>query len=95
MTPSTRLSATFIGQLGRDGAKPDAHQQRVLEACASLVDDLSQSFAQPKGAWSLARLARIRKTPRNTVQGLYLWGSVGRGKTLPHRTVLCIILATS
>ena len=81
MTPSTRLSATFIGQLGRDGAKPDAHQQRVLEACASLVDDLSQSFAQPKG-WSLARLARIRKTPRNTVQGLYLWGSVGRGKTL-------------
>ena len=82
VTPPAPLSATFIEQLGRDGVKPDVYQQRVLEICASLADDLSQSFGQPREAWSLARLLRVRKTPRNPVRGLYLWGSVGRGKTL-------------
>ena len=88
MTPPAPLSATFIEQLGRDGVKPDVYQQRVLEICASLADDLSQSFGQPREAWSLTRLLRVRKTPRNTVRGLYLWGSVGRGKTLIMDTLL-------
>ena len=84
------LSATFIGRLSRVGAEPDWHQQQALKACARLADRLNQAFAKssPSAPWDLARRLRLRKSPITPFRGIYLWGSVGRGKTLIMDTLL-------
>jgi|TARA_B100000315_G_scaffold257796_1_gene307860 cell division protein ZapE len=88
--PDESLSATFIGRLARTDADPDQHQQQALKTCASLADRLNQAFAEssPKVPWGLARRLRLRKNPITPIRGIYLWGSVGRGKTLIMDTLL-------
>lgn len=90
MVDSDSLNENFIGRLGRSGAEPDDHQQRALDACAELARRLSQRLAESasRGLWGLISLQRLRKDPGNAVAGLYLWGSVGRGKTLMMDTLL-------
>ncbi|HET9749570.1 MAG TPA: cell division protein ZapE, partial [Casimicrobiaceae bacterium] len=61
------------GEIGADAA-----QQRAVEALERLHRDLLQ--APPHRGWR-AKVARIAGKRRAGVRGLYLWGSVGRGKT--------------
>jgi cell division protein ZapE len=63
------------GNLARqDGIVPDRHQESVVKALDSLWLTL-QKQRQP------SVLDRIRRNKRDAIQGLYIWGSVGRGKT--------------
>ena len=90
MVDSASLHQNFIGRLGRSGAEPDAHQQRALNACTELVHRLDQRSAgsASRRLWDLIPLRWLRRKPANGVTGLYLWGSVGRGKTLMMDTLL-------
>jgi len=54
-------------------------QQVVAQRFDELTDALAQA-RQPQGLW--ARLQRAWQPPPPPVRGLYLWGSVGRGKTM-------------
>lgn len=71
------------------------HQQRALETCASVADRLSESFSQSERPWGLARFVKINKTPGSATRGVYLWGSVGRGKTLIMDSLLDALPAES
>ena len=90
MVDSASLQQNFIGRLGRSGAEPDAHQQRALNACTELVQRIDRSLAESAASrlWGLIPLRWLRRKPANGVTGLYLWGSVGRGKTLMMDTLL-------
>src|SRR5262245_30324342 len=67
--PTPRES--YVRDLGRPGFVTDPAQARAVEALQKVYDEL---LAKPPKR----RLGTL-KWPR--VQGLYLWGSVGRGKT--------------
>jgi len=87
---SASLQQNFIGRLGRSGAEPDAHQHRALTACTELVQRIDRSLAESAASrlWGLIPLRWLRRKPANGFTGLYLWGSVGRGKTLMMDTLL-------
>lgn len=57
-------------ELADDSLRPDKRQAEVVESLQRLYEDLT---AEPKGWWI------FKKT--KAVQGLYIYGSVGRGKT--------------
>lgn len=63
------------GELARD---PD--QEQAVAAFERLYADLVAAGPPPRG-WR-HRLTRGLKRPISPVRGVYLWGSVGRGKTL-------------
>ena len=56
------------------GFEPDVDQLTAVQAIDQLWHELQQ-----EGQSSL--LSKLRKRNPTTVRGLYLWGSVGRGKT--------------
>jgi cell division protein ZapE len=62
------------GELAADSA-----QARAVEALERLYRDLQR---RPSQRGLRQRLAKLAGKPREPVRGLYLWGSVGRGKTL-------------
>lgn len=77
-SPGTRPSAQYAAGVARGDWQADAAQQGALAELDRLHDALLAAEAARQGA--LARvLARLR--PPAPVQGLYLWGGVGRGKT--------------
>jgi cell division protein ZapE len=65
--------------VARGELKADASQVRGVEALERLYRDL-QRAAPPRG-WR-SKVATLARTRRKPVRGLYLWGGVGRGKTL-------------
>jgi cell division protein ZapE len=71
--------ALYRQRVERGELAADAAQTRAVEALERLHRDLVR--AHKGGGWRarVARLAGQRPVP---VRGLYLWGSVGRGKTL-------------
>jgi len=74
----TSLAAAYRQRLKRGELAADAAQEHAVAALDRLHRDLVR--APPHRGWrkTLAQLARQRRAP---VKGLYLWGSVGRGKT--------------
>jgi cell division protein ZapE len=71
--------ALYRQRVERGELAADPAQTRAVEALERLYRDL-QRAAPPRGWRSkVAKLAGKRAAP---VRGLYLWGSVGRGKTL-------------
>ncbi len=72
--------ALYRRRVERGELAEDASQLRAMEALERLYRDLLAAGPPPRG-WrrGLARFAGRRPEP---VRGLYLWGSVGRGKTL-------------
>jgi cell division protein ZapE len=58
---------------------PDAAQQRAVAALQRLFDELRRAGEPPRG-WRRG-VARVLGRRHAEVRGLYLWGSVGRGKT--------------
>jgi cell division protein ZapE len=66
-------------RVARGELHSDAAQARAVEALERLYRDLLQ--ATPHRGWR-AWGAKLTGNRRSAVRGLYLWGSVGRGKTL-------------
>jgi cell division protein ZapE len=59
---------------------PDTAQAQAIEHMERLYHDLANSGPQkPSGLFS--KVLRLKKTNREPIRGIYLWGRVGRGKT--------------
>jgi len=71
--------AVYRRRVERGELAADAAQARSVEALERLYRDLHA--AAPAKGWR-RRVARIAGRKAGTVRGLYLWGGVGRGKTL-------------
>ncbi len=71
MTPLQRYQA----DLARDGFGADGEQRRAVEALQALYEAL-QGSGNRRSVWERLRLSRPAP-----LQGLYLWGGPGRGKT--------------
>jgi len=89
------LSDTFVTEfadrLSRPGATPDLDQQPALAAFIHLAEELNYSFDKSERAWptKLSDWVRhLRRRPFFGEKGIYLWGSVGRGKTVMMDTLL-------
>ncbi len=69
--------------MARSGAIAPDPLQRALVAA---LDELNAAIASKAGAqrrsWLGRWLTRDKSTPQPTLRGLYVWGDVGRGKTL-------------
>ena len=65
-------------RVARGEISSDPAQARAVEALERLYRDLLE--ATPHRGWR-AKVAKLAGNRRSAVRGLYLWGSVGRGKT--------------
>ncbi|MEM7405799.1 MAG: cell division protein ZapE [Pseudomonadota bacterium] len=73
MSPLSR----YTQDLERPGFVADPEQRRAVEELERIFDDLNRAAPEPAGL-----LGFFRKPVANpSVNGLYLWGGVGRGKT--------------
>lgn len=72
MQPNLTIPACYETALHERGIVPDASQRAVLRQCAALTETLESTIGR------LLRQLHVASSP----QGLYLWGGVGRGKTL-------------
>jgi cell division protein ZapE len=70
--------ALYRRRVGRGELAADAAQTRTVEALERLYRDLQRAASRRGWRAKLAKVAGKRSAP---VRGLYLWGSVGRGKT--------------
>ena len=70
--------ALYRQRVARGELQSDPAQERAVEALERLRRDLQQ--ATPHRGWR-ALGAKLTRKRRGAVRGLYLWGSVGRGKT--------------
>lgn len=70
------VRAAYQGLLERGELRPDMAQAAIVEALADLAQRLAAPVLQP------GFIARIRGARPDVVQGLYLWGGVGRGKSM-------------
>jgi cell division protein ZapE len=71
--------AIYRQRVARGEINSDPAQARAVEALERLYRDLLQ--ATPHRGWR-AKVAQFAGKRRAAARGLYLWGSVGRGKTL-------------
>ena len=69
------IRAAYEASLRQEGHQHDPAQQAIVEKLAQIQQQLS---TRPHALTALRALFRSHAKP---VQGLYLWGSVGRGKT--------------
>lgn len=70
--------AHYRRRVERGELAADAAQARAIEALERLYRELARAPSRRGLRGSLAKLAGKRRAP---IRGLYLWGSVGRGKT--------------
>jgi cell division protein ZapE len=76
------LTAAFQRELERRGGRADGAQLVALSRLEELRGKLHRAARRERRwLWQL-RAALSRMPPRRPIRGLYLWGSVGRGKTL-------------
>ena len=74
---STNLREAYERRLAQHGWQSDAAQLAAIEALGELTERLQNTDSRAP------RLVRwLRRRPVEPVKGLYLWGGVGRGKTL-------------
>ena len=71
--------ALYRQRVARGEISSDPAQERTVEALERLYRELLE--ATPHRGWR-AKVAQLAGKRRAAVRGLYLWGSVGRGKTL-------------
>ena len=72
--------ALYRRRVERGELAADAAQGKAAAALQRLYDDLKRDDARTR-VWR-RRIAQLAGRPVQPVRGLYLWGSVGRGKTL-------------
>jgi len=75
---TTALRDAYDSHLESHGYVRDARQVEVLDALAALQGRLAAAAAQRHGL--LSRLLKNRRAA-DRVDGMYIWGGVGRGKT--------------
>jgi cell division protein ZapE len=86
MQPSTP-TALYQRAIDAGNYQPDDVQRRTVARLDTLYQELIQRQNMPPasvGLWGRLNRLIARSTPRTTVrpvQGLYMWGGVGRGKT--------------
>jgi len=73
-----RLFELYRSALQSAGHAEDPAQQRVLQSLARLRNDLLRNETSP---WKRLSQRFGFSKPTTPIKGLYLWGSVGRGKT--------------
>lgn len=71
--------ARYKAQVADGTIEHDAAQERVAHEFERLFNELSGS-ARPQRGWR-SLLSGLRAQQRTPVRGIYLWGTVGRGKT--------------
>ena len=77
MTPKQSYQALLA-----EGFTPDARQAAAAEALQSVHDALLADTRAPSTGWLSKLRQAVAEVRRPPVQGLYLWGGVGRGKTM-------------
>ncbi|QYJ81933.1 cell division protein ZapE [Shewanella aegiceratis] len=68
----------YQADLQRDDFSYDPAQEQAVKALQRVYDELLSAQQKPSG---MAKLLGFLTKPAPQVQGLYLWGGVGRGKT--------------
>jgi cell division protein ZapE len=76
------LTARYHAELARHGFAADAAQLAAVVRLEELRARLARAARREARAWWRLGVALGRVAPRRAVRGLYLWGGVGRGKTL-------------
>ena len=77
MSEQTTPWQKYQADLERDDFQHDLAQENAVKHLQSLYEDLTSVQPQKKGL--LSSLFGSKKT--KSIQGLYFWGGVGRGKT--------------
>jgi len=77
-----RLTDRYHAELARHGYAPDAAQLAAVARLEELRARLARAARREAGWWWRLGVALGRVRPRRAIRGLYLWGGVGRGKTL-------------
>lgn len=72
------LSEIYAARAADGTLRPDPAQKAVLPALESLRRWLEETEAKPKGLFG----GLFRKAPPAPPKGLYVWGGVGRGKSM-------------
>ncbi|MBS0376398.1 MAG: AFG1 family ATPase [Proteobacteria bacterium] len=76
------LTERCRAELARHGYVPDAAQLGALAKLEQLRGRLARAARREAGLWWRLAAAFGRTPRRRAIRGLYLWGGVGRGKTL-------------
>jgi cell division protein ZapE len=71
-----------LAAIAGHGFVADAAQRAAIVELAALADRLEAARRREAGLWHRVRVGLGRAPARLPVRGLYLWGGVGRGKTL-------------
>ncbi len=73
---STTLEDAYDALIARDGLHPDPAQRAALRELAPIRERLETAAPAPRG------LRALFAKPPEPAKGLYLWGGVGRGKSM-------------
>ena len=76
------LTERYHAELARHGFAADAAQLAAVTQLETLRARLARAARREAGWWWRLGVALGRVPPRRAIRGAYLWGAVGRGKTL-------------
>jgi cell division protein ZapE len=76
------LTERYHAELARHGYAADAAQLAAVTRLEELRARLARAARREAGWWWRLGVALGRVRPRRAIRGVYLWGAVGRGKTL-------------
>jgi len=75
------ISRAYADAVAAGRLTGDSAQQALLPRLDRLIADLSAAPAPASGGW-FGRLLGTGSTPEQGARGLYIWGGVGRGKSM-------------
>ncbi len=76
------LTERYHAEIARHGYTADAAQLAAVARLEELRARLARAARREAGWWWRLGVALGRVRPRRAIRGVYLWGAVGRGKTL-------------
>ena len=72
----------YLGKIDSGELDPDENQQRAMKMLQEIHDDLLRHPLESQSSKGFLSKLFKQSTAPTKVRGLYLWGGVGRGKTL-------------